>query len=943
MAEGWRFRLLGPLEVRYAGVSIPVAAAKQRVLIAVLALAAGEPVTVERLIACLWNDVPPSGARNTLQNHVLRLRRTLAVGTGPGVLVSSSAGYRLNVDPDLVDVHCFRSLVRSARSNTTAGEAEAGVALLDEALRLWRGEPLADVPSDLLHRETVPALAEARLAAREQRIALDLDLGRHRERVGELVELTNEHPLQERLWAQLMLALYRSGRTAEALDAYRRAGQVLAEELGVDPGPELHALHQAVLANDPTLAIAGPASGPTAGQSPPVPRQLPPLSMHFVGRAAQVRDLDARWEASNAAPLMVISAIGGTAGIGKTALALHWGHARADRFPDGQLYVNLRGFDPAGIPLPPMTAVRGFLTALGVPMQSVPADPDDQVALYRSHLAGRRILVVLDNARDAEQVRPLLPGAPGCLVLVTSRDQMAGLVALDGAVPLTLDVLTYDEAFGLLVRRLGQDRVTRERAEADELIEACARLPLAVNIAAARAALHPDRPLAAFVGELRDAHRRLDVLTTGDAAADVRVVFSWSYRTLSPEAARVFRLMGANPGPDVSLLPAAGLTGQDPGTTRRALDELTRAHLISEHTPGRYTMHDLLRTYAADQASAQDGAAEEEAALRRVVDFYVHTACRAECLLNTNRAPIPLAPPAPGVHLEPPTDARTAMAWHDAEYTNLLAAQEAAVTHGWHLTVWQLAWSLNSAQFRRGNRAERLAVWQAALEASTHLPDPGSRMHAHRLLGGVYADLGRHNEALVHLRQSLALAEEHQNLEQQAETHRVLARAWRLHQDYRHALVHSKHSLELHRALGQPVAEAMVLNQIGWQLAQLGEFEAARANCEAALAIQRLQPDPARMAPTLDSLGYILHHSGRHQEAVEYYEEALALVTDLGHLSYTADVLDNLGHSRAALEEHEQARTVWRRATELYWQHGYEEAAERVQRQLDALEGREAR
>jgi DNA-binding SARP family transcriptional activator len=941
VGEGWRFRLVGALEVRHDGVPVPVAAAKQRVLIAVLALAAGEPVTVERLIACLWGDQPPLTARNTLQNYVLRLRRTLAVDAEPGPLVSSPAGYRLDVDTDTVDVHRFRSLLRSAQSTALTGDLASAAALLDEALGLWRGEPLADVPSEVLHREVVPGLVEQRLAALEQRIDLDLDLGRHRELVTELVALTTEHPLRERIWAQLMLALYRSGRPAEALDAYRQAGKVLAEELGIDPGPELHTLHQAVLTNDATLTITDRTPEPTRQRSPAprvVPAQLPAPSRHFVGRATEVRRLDAQLEAASDAPLMVISAIGGAAGIGKTALALHWAHQHADRFPDGQLYVNLRGFDPTGTPLPPMTAVRGFLTALGVPAQGVPADPDEQVALYRTQLAGRRMLVVLDNARDAEQVRPLLPGAPGCLVLITSRDQLAGLIALDGAVPLTLDLLTKDEANDLLLRRLGQDRITREQAEVDELIEACARLPLALNIAAAHAALYPNRPLATFVDELRNTHPRLDALTTGEATADVRTVFSWSYQALTPATARVFRLLGLHPGPDISLPATASLAGHDPDTTRHALDELTRAHLITEHSPGRYTLHDLLRAYAAEQANTHDDDTERQAALRRVLDFYTHTAGAAEHLLTPHRAPLRLDPPAPGVLPQPLPDLPAALAWLDAEHPVLLAAQQTAVARAWHLIVWQLACSMTTFHIRRGRRHDQVAAWQAALDATAHLADPGAGMFAHRRLGSAVAELGRHNEGIAHLHRGLALAEEHHDLDQQAETHHILTWAWEQQRDYRKALEHATRTLNLCRALGQPVREAEALNQMGWHLAQLGDFDTAHTHCQAALTIQRGHHDPAGEASTLDSLGYIAYHSGHHQQAVKYCQEALAVLMPLGDVFHAADALDTLGHPHAALGEYEQAREAWRKALELYRQQGRDKAADRVQHQLDALD-----
>jgi DNA-binding SARP family transcriptional activator len=919
---------------------VPIAAAKQRVLVAVLALAAGEPVTVERLITCLWGDQPPVTARNTLQNYVLRLRRTLTVDAQPNPLVSSAAGYRLDVDADTVDVHRFRALVRTARSTAAARKPESAATLLDEALQLCRGEPLTDVPSEVLHREVVPGLLEQRLAVQEQRIDLDLDLGRHADRITELVARATEHPLRERTWAQLMLALYRCGRTAEALDAYRQASKVLAEELGIGPGPELSSLHQAMLTNDPTLTIPHPTPEPTRQHSPSpqvVPGQLPAPSRHFVGRTTEVRHLDAQLAAANGAPLMVISAIGGTAGIGKTALALHWAHRHVHQFPDGQLYVNLRGFDPTAAPLPPTTAIRGFLTALGAPAHDIPADPDEQIAHYRTQLAGRRMLLVLDNARDAEQVRPLLPGTPGSLVLVTSRDQLAGLIALDGATPLTLDLLTDEEAHDLLTQRLGHDRVTREQAVVDELIDRCARLPLALNIAAAHAALYPNRPLATFVDELRDARGGLDALTTGDATADVRAVFSWSYHALTPESARVFRLLGIHPGPDIGLPATASLAGHDPDQTRHALDELTRAHLITERTPGRYTLHDLLRAYAAEQTRTHDNGAEREAALRRVLDFYTHTACAAEHLLTPHREPVRLDAPAPGVHPQPLPDLPTALAWLDTEHPVLLAAQQTAVARGWHPIVWQLACSMTTLHIRRGRRHDQVAAWQAALDATAHLADPGAGMYAHRRLGSAITELGRHDEGIAHLHQGLALAEEHDDLDQQAETHHILTWAWEQHRNYRKALEHATRTLNLCRALDQPVREAEALNQMGWHLAQLGDFDAAHTHCEAALAIQRRVHDPAGEAATLDSLGYIAHHSGHHQQAVKYGQEALTVLVPLGDVFHTADALDTLGHPHAALGEYEQASEVWRKALELYQQQGRDYAVDRVQRQLDTL------
>ena len=415
-------------------------------------------------------------------------------------------------------------------------------------------------------------------------------------------------------------------------------------------------------------------------------------------------------------------------------------------------------------------------------------------------------------------------------------------------------------------------------------------------------------------------------------------MFSWSYHTLTPATARLFRLLGVHPGPDITLPAAASLAGCDPGTTRHALDELTRAHLIIEHAPGRYTLHDLLRAYAAEQVHLHDDAAEQQAALRRLLDFYTHTACGAELLLTPHRAPLPLDPPAPGVHLRPLPDTSAALDWYDAEHANLLAAQQAAAAHAWHPTVWQLACSLVTFHVRRGHRHDQIVVWQAALDATDRLSDPWASMLAHRRLGSAVIEVGRHDEGIAHLHQSLALAEKHGDLDQQAQTHRILAWAWEQQHNERQSLEHAAATLNLARTLGEPMREAEALNQTGWYLAQLGEFDAAGTHCEAALAIHRRHNHRAGEAGTLDSLGYIAHHRGHHQQAVEYCQEALAILAPLGDVFHTADVLDTLGHPHAALGRHEQARAAWRQALELYRQQGRDQAADRVRQQLDTLD-----
>jgi tetratricopeptide (TPR) repeat protein len=403
----------------------------------------------------------------------------------------------------------------------------------------------------------------------------------------------------------------------------------------------------------------------------------------------------------------------------------------------------------------------------------------------------------------------------------------------------------------------------------------------------------------------------------------------------------VFRLLGVHPGPDITLPAAASLAGYDPDTSRHALDELTRAHLIIEHAPGRYTLHDLLRAYAGEQAHLHDEDAERQAALRRVVEFYTHTACGAELVLTPLREPIRLDPPVPGVHLHQLPDPPTALAWFDAEHPTLLAAQQAAATCAWHPIVWQLAWALIGVHERQGHHHEQVAVWQAALNAATHLPEHGARILAHRRMCVALARLGRHDEGIGHGQKALDLAEQHHDLHQQAITHHMLNWTWEQRGDRQaleHALEHATRALKLRRTLGQPMREAEALNQMGWCLAHLGDFDAARTHCETALAMQRRAPNLAGEAATLDSLGYIANHSGHHQQAIEYYQQALPLLAALGHTIHIAETLDNLGHPHAALGQYERARAVWRKALELYGQQGRDQAADRVQRQLDALD-----
>ncbi|TQM85226.1 tetratricopeptide (TPR) repeat protein [Saccharothrix saharensis] len=690
---------------------------------------------------------------------------------------------------------------------------------------------------------------------------------------------------------------------------------------------------------------------------PVVPRQLPAAPGLFAGRAAELVGLDrvlipvtpdgsdtagrGRARADLPADLpaegatAVISAIGGAGGIGKTWLALAWARRHMDRFPDGQLFVDLHGFSPAGEPTASAVAVRGFLDALGVDPGRIPTDLDAQAALYRSLISGRRMLVVLDNAATSEQVIPLLPGSATCTVLITGRHRLASLIDRHGARHVTLGVLTRDEARALLTARLGSDLVAAEPDAIDELVDLCGGHPLALSITARNAATRPDIPLAGVATELRELGLEMLDHDT-DPAASLPTVLSWSLHRLTGEQRALFGLMGIAPGPDTTLPAVAALIGTAPSRVRRALSVLDEASLLERRPHGRFAMHDLVRDYAATTAhDLPDGV--REMALVRVVDFYLHTALAADRLLNPPRPLLRLDPPAPGVHSHPLPDAAAATAWLETEHATLLATQRAAVALDCHPVTWHLAWALETFHHRRGHWRDAITVWRAALDAASHLPDPATSIRAHRFLGHACAQLGLHEEATRNLDQALHLAVHHDNPTEQAHTHQVLAVAWARQDEYRRASVHARHALDLYRTLDQPVREAAALNQVGWYAARLGNFDTAHDHCLAALILHRHHHHPNGAAQTLGNLGYIAHKTGRYHQALEYYRESVDLLRRSGDTFHEALAHDWTGQTHAALGQHDQAYEAWREALYLYQQQGRDTDAQRVQRQLDNL------
>ncbi|MGP3923008.1 BTAD domain-containing putative transcriptional regulator [Streptomyces sp. 8N616] len=929
------FGILGVIEARVDGRLVDLGHARQRLLLAALLVDHNHEVTVDQIVERVWGDRPVQ--RGTLHSYLSRLRQTLTATDGVRI-TRRPAGYVITGDAQAVDLHRFRHRVAQARRTS---DDEHAAALLEQALGLWRGEALAtvDTPWANTLRET---LRHERRAAELDAADIGLRLNRHTELLPGLRDRTHDHPLDERLAGQLILALHRCGRTAEALECYTSTRRRLAEELGIDPGPPLKRLHQQILTGDPALT---PRTGPTvitrsapATVPAPVPRQLPAPPALFTGRTRELAALSAALD-QHADPggTVVISAIGGTGGIGKTYLALRWAHDHTERFPDGQLYIDLRGFDPSGESVPPSVAIRGFLGALGAQPSAVPVNPDAQTALYRSLVADKRMLIVLDNARDTAQVTPLLPGSPSCTVLVTSRRQLSGLRTAQGARPLTLGTLSEAEARQLLVRHLGEARIAAEPDAVTAILEHCAGLPLALSIIAARAAAYPDFPLTHLAAELAESATRLDALDAGDLAADLRAVFSASYQALEPEAARAFALLGLAPGPDISLPAAAGLTSCTPARARTLLRTLETAHLLRQHIPGRYQLHDLVRLYAAERGQRDLDEPDRTTALRRVLAFYLHTAHRADRLVEPHPAmPVELDPPALGCLHQPLADQKEALAWFVAEYPCLLAAQQLAADHHWHTPAWQLPCTLDAFQLYHGRHRDRLPMWRAALAATQHLTDPALQARAHVGLGWACGREGQHAEGGGHLSRALAVFEQTGHLRGQACAHWGLASSWSQQGDAERALPHAEHALQLYRRLGDPALEATMLNNAGWIHAQLGHYEQARAHCTQSRDLARRLGDDRCEAGALDSLGYIAHHTGRHTQALDHYHQALTLFRKANTPHDEAGSLEDLGEIYRALGQHTQARHAWQQALELYRAQHRATDATRVQEQLDA-------
>lgn len=802
------------------------------------------------------------------------------------------------------------------------------------------------------------ASAAAMVRTLDDLAALLRDLRRRHARSRKDTSLTYRELAAKTGWSQTAIAEYFTARTLPPTDRFDALLELLSTTAAerralatardrIEEGQRQARVNRTARTGPATAALYPSARSARPGPEPwpqPTPRQLPAAPHMFIGRSRELAQLDAELdEQPQASGAPLVFTIGGMGGIGKTWLALHWAHRHLDRFPDGQLYADLRGFDPTGQPLTPATAMRGFLEALGLMPTVIPLELQAQAGLYRSLLADRRMLIVLDNAHDTAQVTPLLPGGATCTVLITSRRQLTGLIATHGARSLVLDVLPTEDARQLLARQLGRTRLDAEPDAAATLMACCARHPLALSVVAARATAAPRLSLTALAAELSDNAGRLDALDAGEPQADLRAVLSWSTHALPAAAARAFQLLGIAPGPDIPLAAAACLLALPLATTRALLGDLDHAHLIQRPAHERYRMHDLLRLHATEQASDHQTPAERLAALRRVVDFYVHSAHAVARLLEPDRVGPPVGEPDPGCAPHPLPDPELRLAWFDAEHAGLLAAQRLARHHGWDTQVCHLAWALDPYHRRRGSLEDQAASWQLAVTCAQRLDDPAIRIQAHQMLGDAYAQLGKTTDALHHLGQALTLAERAGDSVTLGEIHHSLGGTWERHGDDRRALEHAEQALVIFRKLDNTFREARALNGVGWLQSRLGDYAQARANCQAALALFRHhRSDSGQLgeSATLDSLGYIAHRSQEYDAALDYYQQALAICRSQGHNSTEAYVLRHVGETRLAQQRPELARDAWEQARELYAAQHRHTDVQAIERQLDSLDGR---
>ena len=902
-----RFALLGPVQVHDDAGQVEIRGSLRRTLLAALLLHRDSVVSADRLGEMVWARNPPTSVTTSLYNQIMRLRQ--ALGEDGDRIRAVAPGYLIHVEPQELDLDEFASLCGQARRAAAYGEWAQASGRYAAALALWRGEMLADVPA--LHGQAaLHRFQEDRLVALQGRIEAELHQGRAEELVGELRGLVGGHPLREAFHGQLMLALYRSGRQAEALEAYRDLRRATVGELGVEPGLSLQELHHRILRSDAGLILSRPLpeQPPRPSVTPPTrsaPRQLPADTRLFTGRRDE---LDALVELAEAAAkgadagMVVISAINGMGGIGKTALAVRAGHRAAERFPDGQLFLDLRGYDSRLAPLAAEDALDYLLRSLGVQPHALPADLDERAALFRSRLAGTRTLIVLDNAANAAQVQPLLPGTPGCLVLVTSRNRMMGL---DDAHFFALDALEPDEAVSLLRRIAGTERIAGQERAAAELVALCGLMPLAVRIVAALLRHRPAQTVKGLIEQLREESQRLAHLRDEDR--DLASVFESSYRGLPEPEARLFRLLGLMPGPDFDAYAAAHLIGTDLCTAERRLDWLLDQNLLVEHAPGRFRLHDLLRSYAR---SLETPAQEEHAGVDRVLDYYEQTALAAAEELARRHSPRLAHGQAMREPIRPVADYAAAVAWLRGERGTLFALLE-------HVTEPARRVSLTAALATFMNyevpKRRQIAWHQAAVDATRSSGRPAEEAEALLNLAHVYRTDGGFDLAAELLRRAIdgyrSLGDRLGEANAQCEFGRVS----HLTGDYAGAAAMQEQALALYRELGDRLGTADALYELGRINTLSGDHRVAEEFAQQALALFAELGKPMGVAHVQVVLANIRRRGGDYDESADLLERSAATFREAGDRQSESNALWTLGQIRLAQGDYDTAAEMMER------------------------------
>ncbi len=895
-------RLLGPVEVIRDGEPVARLTGRPRTLLAVLALAAPEPVTMDAIGRRVWGADPPENLRPSVQSLVFRLRRLL----GPEVDIECiGSSYALRIARGQVDASRFGQLIDAAGRSDDPGEQRER---LTAALALWRGEPFDGVDSEWLDQLQAPRLTETYLSAVERRLDLDLAAGKHEQALPELRELAAAHPLRESLWLRLLTVLAKCGRPADALTQYEELRRRLADELGTDPDEQLRALHAQLLAATQSRPLAPERSAMT-------PRQLPPAPGAFTGRAATLAELDHLSSAPRAPGAPAIIAVHGPGGVGKTALALHWAHRAADRFPDGQLYLNLQGYGPDR-PLDPDTALDLLLRGLGLSGAQIPDGRQTRAALLRSVLAGREVLVVLDNARDADQVRPLIPGSAG-LVLVTSRSQLRSLAAREGAHRVPLEPFSADDAAAYLTRILAAHDVRYDTAELAELTRLCGHLPLALAIAAERLTREPAGSVRALSTELEQHPDRLALLDVGeDADGALRAVFGWSYDVLDAQPARAFRLLGLHPGPNTSLEAVSALLAVPPAETRQSLGQLVGAHLLEQ--PGdRYQLHDLLAEYSVRLVQEVEDTAESTAAQTRLLDWYAHSALNGKVALEKSEPLLDFGRPVAGVEPMVFDTARQAVDWFTDERQGLVAAVRTAVAQGHDRAAYRLAHALWPYLMYLRALDDLFEIQCLALDAARRTGDGDAEAVTTHAVGRAYLFRSDLDRACKHLDEALRLFELLGDDHGRGSALTDLGRLYRRWGDTDAAIRHHRAAIDVLEPLNDPVEVARNHENIADTYILAGRHHEAAEAARQALTLHRIAGERRAEAFTLDTLATALLGLGDHDEAGRIASQALDLSRDLEDRWSEVCALNSLGRALSARGNLADAHHHWQLALDV--------------------------